>query len=196
MNKYELALVISARLDEETRASVLERAKGYITRFGGELGETEEWGKRTLAYEIEKVTEGYYYFIQFESDSQCPNELEKQMRIMDNVLRYLVVKKDEKDTFTVTPEKVEEEVVEEGAETVKEAVEEKAETVKEAVEEKAEAVKEAVEEKAEAVKEAVEEKLEAVEEKVEAVKEAVEEKVEAVKEAIKEKIEAHKEDAE
>ena len=53
MNKYELALVVSAKLDDETRAGVVDRAKEYITRFGGSLGETEEWGKRRLAYEID-----------------------------------------------------------------------------------------------------------------------------------------------
>ena len=105
--KYELALVISAKLDDDTRAAVLEKAKNYITRFGGTVGETEEWGKRKLAYEIQKVTEAYYYFIQFTSDdSDTPNQLEGRMRIMDSVLRYLVVRKDN-DTFSVAPEKTE-----------------------------------------------------------------------------------------
>ena len=109
MNKYELALVISAKLDDNTRADVLERAKDYISRHGGTVGETEEWGKRKLAYEIQKEKEAYYYFVQFETeDSNCPNELEHRMRIMDNVLRYLVVRKGEHDTFSVAPEKSEE----------------------------------------------------------------------------------------
>lgn len=110
MNKYELALVVSAKLDNDARAAVVERAKGYIARHDGVVGETEEWGKRKLAYEIQKETEAYYYFIQFEGESDCPNELEKRMRIMDNVLRYLVVRKDENDTFKVSPDKADEEV--------------------------------------------------------------------------------------
>ena len=106
MNKYELAVVISAKLDDEARTAVLDRAKDYIARHGGNVGETQEWGKRKLAYEIQKQTEAYYYFIQFETDdSNCPNELEQRMRIMDNVLRYLIVRKDENDTFKVAPEK-------------------------------------------------------------------------------------------
>lgn len=109
MNKYELALVVSAKLDNDARAAVVERAKGYISRHDGVVGEVEEWGKRKLAYEIQKQTEAYYYFIQFEGESDCPNELEKRMRIMDNVLRYLVVRKDENDTFKVTPDKADEE---------------------------------------------------------------------------------------
>mgnify|MGYP000892664757 CR=1 FL=1 len=127
MNKYELALVVNARIDDEARAAVVDKAKGYITRFGGQLGDTEEWGKRKLAYEIQKMNEAYYYFIQFEADSDCPNELEKRMRIMDNVLRYLVVRKDENDTFKVAPDKVYEEpkAADEAAES---AVAETAET--------------------------------------------------------------------
>ena len=105
MNKYELAVVISAKIDDEARADVLERAKTLITRFGGQVGEIEEWGKRKLAYEIQKQTEAYYYFINFEAETHTPAEIEGRMRIMDNVLRYLVVRKDENDTFVVTPEK-------------------------------------------------------------------------------------------
>lgn len=112
MNKYELALVVSAKLDNDARAAVVEKAKGYISRHDGVVGETEEWGKRKLAYEIQKQTEAYYYFIQFEGESDCPNELEKRMRIMDDVLRYLVVRKDENDTFKVSPEGAEAEEAE------------------------------------------------------------------------------------
>ena len=121
MNKYELALVVSAKLDNDARAAVVERAKGYISRHDGVVGEVEEWGKRKLAYEIQKQTEAYYYFIQFEGESDCPNELEKRMRIMDNVLRYLVVRKDENDTFKVTPDKADEEVEAEDEEVPAEA---------------------------------------------------------------------------
>lgn len=105
MNKYELAVVISAKIDDEARADVIERAKALITRFGGQIGEIEEWGKRKLAYEIQKQTEAYYYFINFEAETHTPAEIEGRMRIMENVLRYLVVRKDENDTFVVTPEK-------------------------------------------------------------------------------------------
>ena len=72
MNKYELAVVISAKIDDEARADVLERAKALITRFGGQIGEIEEWGKRKLAYEIQKQTEAYYYFINFEAETHTP----------------------------------------------------------------------------------------------------------------------------
>ena len=85
---------MNAKLEDEERAAVVEKAKGYITRYNGVITEVEEWGKKKLAYEIQHMREGFYYFIQFEADSTCPAEVERHMRIMDNVLRYLVVRKE------------------------------------------------------------------------------------------------------
>ena len=93
MNKYELAVVLSVKLEDEERAAAIEKVTGYITRFGGTVTNIDEWGKR-LAYEIQKMKEAYYYFIQFESDSNCPNELESHIRIMEPVIRYLCVRQD------------------------------------------------------------------------------------------------------
>ena len=95
MNKYELALVVNAKIEDEPRAAVVEKAKEYIARFGGTVTEVEEWGKKRLAYEIQKMREGFYYFIRFDSDADCPAEVEKRVRIMDNVLRFLCVRQDE-----------------------------------------------------------------------------------------------------
>ena len=94
MNKYELAVVVNVKLEDEERAAVIEKVKEYIVRFGGTVTDVEEWGKKRLAYEIQHMREGFYYFVQFEADSTCPAEVERHMRIMDNVLRYLVVRKD------------------------------------------------------------------------------------------------------
>ena len=95
MNKYELALVVNVKLEEEERAAVLEKVKDYIVRFGGTVSDVEEWGKKRLAYEIQKMKEAYYYFIKFESENaDCPNEVESNIRIMENVIRFLVVKQE------------------------------------------------------------------------------------------------------
>ena len=94
MSKYELALVVNAKIEDEAREAVVEKAKGYVARYGGTVTEVEEWGKKRLAYEVQKMREGFYYFIQFEADSTCPAEVERHVRIMDNVMRYLVVKKE------------------------------------------------------------------------------------------------------
>ena len=94
MNKYELVLVVNAKIEDDARAAVVEKAKAYVTRFGGTVTEVEDWGKKKLAYEIQHMKEGFYYFIQFEAEATCPAELEKRVRIMENVLRYLVDRKD------------------------------------------------------------------------------------------------------
>jgi len=94
MNKYELAVVVSAKVEDDVRDAVIEKVKDYIVRFGGTVTDVDDWGKKRLAYEIQKMKEAYYYFIHFESDSTVPAELEKRLRIMDNVIRYLCVKQD------------------------------------------------------------------------------------------------------
>ena len=94
MNKYELALVVSAKIEDDARTAAVEKAKEYITRAGGTVTEVEETGKKRLAYDIQKMNEGYYYFIQFEAATTVPAVVEQDVRIMDNVLRFLVVKKE------------------------------------------------------------------------------------------------------
>ncbi len=94
MNKYELAVVLSAKLEDEERAAALEKVQGYITRFGGTVTNVDDWGKKRLAYEIQKMKEGFYYFIQFDAETSAPAEIEKHVRIMENVIRYLCVKQE------------------------------------------------------------------------------------------------------
>ena len=55
MNKYELTVVLNVKLEDEERAAALEKVKGYITRFGGTVTNVDEWGKKRLAYEIQKM---------------------------------------------------------------------------------------------------------------------------------------------
>ncbi|MCQ2517114.1 MAG: 30S ribosomal protein S6 [Lachnospiraceae bacterium] len=95
MSKYELALVLNAKIEDEERAKVLEKVKGYITRFGGQISDVDEWGKKKLAYEVQKMSEGFYYFIHFEAETSAPAEIENRIRIVDNVMRFLIVNQDE-----------------------------------------------------------------------------------------------------
>ena len=94
MNKYELALVVNAKVEDDVRTATVEKAKEYIARYGGVVTEVEDWGKKRLAYEIQHLREGFYYFIQFDAEADCPAEVEKHVRIMENVIRYLCVRKD------------------------------------------------------------------------------------------------------
>ena len=94
MNKYELTLVVNAKIEDDERAATVEKAKEIITRFGGTVTEVEDAGKKRLAYEIQKMKEGFYYFIQFDAETSAPAEIEKHVRIMENVIRYLCVKQE------------------------------------------------------------------------------------------------------
>ena len=94
MSKYELVLVVNAKIEDDARVATVEKVKEYITSNGGTITNVDEWGKKRLAYDVQKQSEGFYYFIQFEAESNVPALVEQDVRIMDNVLRFLCVKKE------------------------------------------------------------------------------------------------------
>lgn len=94
MSKYELAVIVNAKIEDDARTETIEKVKELITRFGGTVTDVDEWGKKRLAYEIQKMREGFYYFIHFEAETSVPDEIEQRIRIMDNVIRYLCVKQE------------------------------------------------------------------------------------------------------
>ena len=96
MNKYELAVVVNAKVEDDERAAIVEKCKALIERFGGQVTNVDDWGKRRLAYEVQKMKDAFYYFIQFDAESTVPAEIESRIRIMDNVIRYLCIRQDEK----------------------------------------------------------------------------------------------------
>ena len=95
MSKYELAVVVNAQIDDEARTAVLDNCKALVEKFGGTITNVDDWGKKKLAYEIQKMNEGYYTFIHFDAEGSAIAEIEQRMRIMDNVIRYLCVKQNE-----------------------------------------------------------------------------------------------------
>ena len=95
MNKYELAVVVSAKIEDDERAAVVDKCKALIESFGGTVTNVADWGKKRLAYEVQTMTDAFYYFIQFEAEATAPVEIENRVRIMDNVVRFLIVKQDE-----------------------------------------------------------------------------------------------------
>jgi len=94
MNKYELAVILKSNLDEEAQKSEFEKIQALITRFGGTIDKVDEWGRRRLAYEINKLSDGVYSFITFTSDGNAPAEIESRIRIMENVLRFLIIRQE------------------------------------------------------------------------------------------------------
>lgn len=94
MNKYELALILNPALEEDALKDEFDKVQEYITRFGGETEKVDNWGKRKLAYEIKKINDGFYYFVTFEAPPSAPKELESRLRIRENVIRYLITRKE------------------------------------------------------------------------------------------------------
>lgn len=95
MHNYETIFVLKPELEEESRNQLIERFKGII-EANGEIESVEEWGMKKLAYEIQKIKEGYYVLVNYKADPNLPKELERNFKITDEVLRYLVINKDEK----------------------------------------------------------------------------------------------------
>lgn len=95
MYQYELGIVLVPTLSEEEKVASLEKVKELVVRFGGEITKVDDWGKRRLAYEINKIKEGFYYFIEFNANGDAPNEVESRIRIMESVVRYLTIRLDE-----------------------------------------------------------------------------------------------------
>ncbi len=94
MNKYELSVIFKPNLEEDALKAELESVQELISRFGGTIEKIDDWGKRRLAYEIKKFNEGFYNFITFTGNSETPIEIERRMRIKENVIRYLVVREE------------------------------------------------------------------------------------------------------
>lgn len=95
MRKYETLFILNPSLDDDTVKANVEKFKGVIENGGGTVDNIDSWGKRKLAYEINKVNEGYYTLINFSADSELPKELDRVFRITDGVIRHLIVR-DEK----------------------------------------------------------------------------------------------------
>ena len=90
MRDYEALYILRPEMTEEEYTAAVEKFNALIQVNGGEVVKTDIWGKRKLAYEIEKLREGYYVLVTFKAEPELPQELERNFRIADSVLRYLV----------------------------------------------------------------------------------------------------------
>ena len=97
MNRYEMIYIIDTGLEEAARKELIEKVSALIENIGGEIEKVDEtWGKRRLAYAIDYKTEGWYVLVTFKAPVELPRELERNLQINENVLRYLVIKLVEK----------------------------------------------------------------------------------------------------
>ena len=93
MNKYELAVAVSAKIEDDERAATIDKVKAYVERFGGQITNIDEWGKRRLAYAINYENEGHYVLVEFEAPAEVPAELDRVYHITEGVLRSIIIKK-------------------------------------------------------------------------------------------------------
>lgn len=94
MRKYETIFVAQPSLDDEAVKALIEKFKGVIENGGGTVENVDFWGKRRLAYEINKVNEGFYTLMNFTADAELPKELDRVFRITDGVIRHIIVKEE------------------------------------------------------------------------------------------------------
>lgn len=91
MRSYELSYILKPDLEEEILAETTEKFSNLITSSGGEIIAVDNWGKRKLAFEIEKFKEGVYIFVRFRADNPTLKELDRTLKISDVVLRNMIV---------------------------------------------------------------------------------------------------------
>ena len=95
MTNYEVLFIIDPALEDEKKEATIEAVKEIIAAEG-EVGNVDVWGMRKLAYPIQKKSEGYYVVIEFQGNPSLPKELDRRLRISDNVMRHLIDNKDQK----------------------------------------------------------------------------------------------------
>ncbi|MBO5866544.1 MAG: 30S ribosomal protein S6 [Clostridia bacterium] len=93
MNNYELLYIINNDLADEAKEALIAKLNGVVTENGGSVESVEKWGTKKLAYPINFKNEGYYVLVNFAAEATLPSELERIMRINDDVVRFMVVKK-------------------------------------------------------------------------------------------------------
>ena len=94
MINYEVMLILDPALEDDKKDATVETVKGIIAAEG-EVGNVDTWGMRKLAYPIQKKSEVYYVVIEFKAQPTLPKELDRRLKISDNVIRHMIVNKDE-----------------------------------------------------------------------------------------------------
>ncbi len=115
MKNYELMFILKPNLTEEDRKKTVDIIKNIVVEGGGEITREEDWGKRTLAYEIQKFTEGYYVLLNFSSPPSIPQKIETRMRHTEAIIRWLIIKLDRE---LKKPEKLEKKRAKKSEETM------------------------------------------------------------------------------
>lgn len=92
MNNYEVLYILNSEQDDEVIAAQVDKFSNLVTSNGGEVVKVDKWGRRRLAYPINFKNEGFYVLMNIKAGSELPTELERNFRISDEVVRYIVVR--------------------------------------------------------------------------------------------------------
>lgn len=95
MRNYEVAFIAQPDLDEGALNTLLDKAKGWIAAAGGQVTNVDLWGRRKLAYPIRKQTEGLYVFIQTQMTATATHEIERSLRLTEQVIRFMIIRTDD-----------------------------------------------------------------------------------------------------
>lgn len=94
MRAYEVMLLLNPELEEEALEAVIQKTTDIVTSRNGEIENIDRWGKRKLAYEVKDYAEGFYVVIRFKADNEATTEVDRVLKITEEVLRFLLVRKD------------------------------------------------------------------------------------------------------
>lgn len=92
MRPYEVMVIVDAGLDDEAIRSSVERATKLITDKGGHVGKVDRWGRRRFAYEVRHRSEGYYALIEATAEPEVMSDLDRMLRLADEVIRHKVIR--------------------------------------------------------------------------------------------------------
>lgn len=95
MREYELTFIVRPDLEDEGFTAVTDKVVGYVQSAGGEVEKTDVWGRRRLAYPIKKYNEGYYVLLGIRLEPGAQTELDRNLRLNEDVIRHLIVRTDE-----------------------------------------------------------------------------------------------------
>ncbi|MDO7787276.1 30S ribosomal protein S6 [Desulforamulus aquiferis] len=95
MRNYELMYIIKPDVEEEKLNALVEKFKGLVEENGAEVTKLDKWGKRRLAYEVNHIKDGFYVLMQFKAEPAAAAELDRVMKITDDILRHMIVREDE-----------------------------------------------------------------------------------------------------
>ena len=97
MKAYEVLLMLDPRLDDDARVAMVDKAKDLVANNGGAVDNVDEWGKRSLAYEINNLKDAYYVLVDFKAEPTVIAEIDRVLHISDPVVRYMIVRREDRD---------------------------------------------------------------------------------------------------